>query len=109
MERPALNLAYLFGLLFSICGLALIDFRFKLAFFKRPLIAAAAIAISVAFFSLWDLAGISMGIFFRGHATYLSGFTIAPEFPVEELFFLTLLSYSTLIVFTSIERVRARK
>ena len=109
MERPALNLAYLLGLLFSICGLTLIDYRFKLAFFRRPPIAAVVIAISVTFFSLWDLAGISMGIFFRGHATYLSGITIAPEFPIEELFFLTLLSYSTLIVFTAVERIRAKR
>ena len=109
MERLALNLAYLFGLLFSICGLALIDFRFKLAFFIRPLIAAAVIAISVSFFSLWDLAGIALGIFFRGHGSYLSGVAIAPEFPLEELFFLTLLSYSTLIAFTTVERIRARR
>jgi lycopene cyclase domain-containing protein len=101
-----LNLIYLIGLLVSLTGMALIDYRFKLAFFNRPLAATAVIAISVAFFSIWDLAGITLGIFFRGEGRYLSGLTIAPEFPIEELFFLSLLNYTTLICFTYFEKRR---
>lgn len=104
-----MNLIYLGCLAFSLVGLALIDNRFKLAFFYRAKAAAFVLAISVAFFSLWDLAGIAMGIFFRGHGRFLSGITIAPEFPVEELFFLTLLNYSTLIVYRLFEQRRVSK
>jgi len=103
MERLALNLIYLISLLVSLTGLALIDYRFKLAFFFRAKIAAIVLAISVAFFSAWDLAGISLGIFFRGHSEFLSGLTIAPEFPIEELLFLALLNYSTLILYRVFE------
>lgn len=104
-----MNLIYLIGLVASLSGLALIDFRFKLACFYRPARAATVLAISVAFFAAWDFAGIGLGIFFRGHAKYLSGLLIAPEFPIEEVFFLLLLCYSTLVVFTFIERNRDRK
>lgn len=103
-----MNLIYLIGLIVSLAGLTLIDLRSKLALFKNPWRTAAVLAISVAFFSAWDLAGIALGIFFRGHGQFLSGLLIAPEFPIEEIFFLLLLSYSTLIAFTAIERWRGR-
>lgn len=101
-----MNLIYLISLLVSLTGMALIDYRFKLAFFSRPAAATAVIAISVAFFSIWDLAGIALGIFFRGEGRFLSGLTIAPEFPIEELLFLSLLNYTTLICFTYFEKRR---
>lgn len=60
-------------------------------------------AFGVAFFAAVDLIGISLGIFFRGNSPYLSGLTVAPEFPIEELFFLTLLCYSILAVYAAFE------
>ena len=56
-------------------------------------------AIGVAFFILWDVAGIALGIFFRGASPFLSGWQLAPELPIEELFFLIVLCYTTLLVF----------
>ena len=46
--------------------------------------------------SLWDLAGIGLGIFFRGEPGLLTGVQLAPELPLEELFFLALLCYLTM-------------
>ena len=95
-----MNLIYLAALLISIAGLATLDVKFKLAFAKNAKAAAIAIAIPYLFFVIWDAAGIALGIFFKGQSRYLSGIMVAPDFPLEELFFLGLLCYSTLIVST---------
>jgi len=109
MEGSALTFVYLGLLLISITGVALLDFRHRLAFAVKPKAAALVLAISTAFFLGWDALGVTLGIFFRGQTELLTGVLIAPEIPLEELFFLILLSYSTLIAFTAIERWRGRK
>ena len=53
------------------------------------------LVIGVGFFLVWDAAGIGLGIFFRGDPSLLVGVQLAPELPLEELFFLTLLCYLT--------------
>lgn len=88
---------YLLGLLVAIGGLALLDFRHKLAFAKNAK-HFCLILISVAFFLTWDYAGISLGIFFRGESQLLSGLLLSDELPLEELFFLILLSYNALLL-----------
>jgi len=101
------SLAYAGALLVSIAGLAVLDRRFGLVLFSGPGAArrgAAAIAVGVAFFVLWDLVGIGLGVFFRGATRYLSGVLVAPELPVEELGFLTLLSYLTLLAYVASAR-----
>lgn len=95
-----MSFVYLAALLISLAGLATIDYRFKLAFAKNPRAAAVAIAIPYLLFVIWDTAGIALGIFFKGQSQMLTGIMIAPEFPLEELFFLALLCYTTLIVTT---------
>jgi lycopene cyclase domain-containing protein len=90
---------YLLALLLSILGLALLDRRHRLAFFSDPKASSIAISVAVAVFLIWDLVGIAQGIFFRGDAPHLSGLLLAPELPLEELFFLILLSYNTLLVY----------
>lgn len=92
---------YLLGLLISIFGIATLDFKYKLAFAVDFARAATTIAIGVVFFLIWDLFGIALGIFFRGNAQHLTGITLAPELPLEEVFFLILLCYSTLAIFTA--------
>ena len=95
---------YLASLLFSLAGLAALDFRFKLAFAKNAKAASVAIAIPYLLFVTWDAAGIALGIFFKGQSKYLSGIMIAKDFPIEELFFLGLLCYTTLILTTALAR-----
>jgi lycopene cyclase domain-containing protein len=97
--------AYLIGLVFSIIGLALFDWRFKLGFSTNRKAATLATVLPLIFFLLWDGAGVALGIFFRGETSHLTGLVIAPELPVEELFFLFLLNYSTLTVFIAIKRL----
>jgi len=88
---------YLIGLIAAIFGLALLDFKYKLAFAKNAKY-FCLILISVLFFLIWDYAGISLGIFFRGESKLLSGFLLSAELPLEELFFLILLSYNALLL-----------
>lgn len=90
---------YLVALLVSIVGLAVIDRRWKLAYWHERRRTLLTIGIAVAVFVVWDLFGIWSGIFFHGDSPFILPFTILPEFPVEELFFLVLLCYSTLIVY----------
>ena len=95
---------YLLALLVSLTGLLSLDYRFQLVFFKDWLAGVVSIAVGVAFFLVWDLAGIFNGIFFRGQTHGLTGLTIAPELPLEEVFFLILLCYTTLEVFLALGR-----
>jgi lycopene cyclase domain-containing protein len=100
------NFVYLGLLLMSLAGLITLDVRFKLAFAKNPKAAAIAIGAPYLLFVIWDFSGIASGIFFKGKSDLLTGLMVAKDFPVEELFFLALLCYSTLIVATWFERVK---
>jgi lycopene cyclase domain-containing protein len=95
-----MSLVYLTALLGAIVGTGLLDWRHRLALFggavSRTLIIVAG---AVGFFLIWDVVGINVGIFFRGGGPWMTGVLLGPELPLEELFFLILLSYSTLIVY----------
>jgi lycopene cyclase domain-containing protein len=103
MERTQVSFLYLLGLICAIAGLALLDFRHNLAFAKNARY-FCVILFAVAFFLTWDYAGISLGIFFRGETSLLSGFLISEELPLEEIFFLILLSYNALLLLKAFDR-----
>jgi lycopene cyclase domain-containing protein len=95
-----MSFLYLAALLFAVLGTGLLDFRHRLALFggaaSRTVI---IVTVSVAFFLAWDVVGIAMGVFFRGSGPWMTGVLLAPELPLEEVFFLILLSYSTLVAY----------
>ena len=91
-----MSFLYLAALLVSITGMVVLDVRFRLFFAVAPLRAAIVMVVGVAFFLVWDVAGITLGVFFRGNPQLLTGTLLAPELPVEELFFLVLLCYTTM-------------
>jgi len=96
--------SYLLILVASLAGLYLLDRTHKLAFTcdaKRSLLSMVP---AYVLFLVWDIAGIASGIFFRGENTLLTGIQVFPEFPIEELFFLAVLCYSALIVFTWVQK-----
>jgi lycopene cyclase domain-containing protein len=101
--------AYLAGLIFSIIGLGLFDWKFKLGFSTNKKAAALATLLPLIFFLIWDGAGIALGIFFRGETSHLTGILVAPELPIEELFFLFLLNYTTLTIFITVKRIAAKR
>ena len=97
---------YLTGLLLSIGGLAMVDRRFKLAAFYDTKRTFVVIGIAVLFFITWDSAAIWQSIFLYGNSPYSLGIMMAPEFPIEEIFFLILLTYNGLIFYRILDHVQ---
>lgn len=97
-----LSFVYLFGLLTGITGMAIIDWRYKLAFWHDRKRTIFVVAAAVAIFTVWDLLGIGLGIFFHGGSEFSLPLRLLPEFPLEELFFLTLLCYCTLVIYKGV-------
>lgn len=93
-----MGILYLLALLISLIGMVMLDRRFRLFFFVDARRAAVVLAVGVVFFLAWDLVGIGAGVFFRGETSFMTGLQIAPELPIEEVFFLTLLCYLTMNV-----------
>jgi lycopene cyclase domain-containing protein len=87
--------------------MVLLDRRFRLFFWRSWRRAAAVLVLGVLFFLAWDLSGIGLGIFFRGETPFMTGVVIAPELPIEEVFFLTLLCYLTMNLFGFLTRRRS--
>lgn len=98
-----IGFAYLSAILFSMFGMVMLDRKFKLALFHDPLRTVLTIATGVLIFIIWDIFGIALGIFFTGSSPFVTGLLLAPEFPVEELFFLTFLCYFTLVLYRILE------
>lgn len=102
-----MSLVYLGVLLVSLAGMVVLDLRFRLFFAVTPVRAAIVLVVGIAFFLVWDLAGIGAGIFFRGNPGLLTGVLIAPELPLEEVFFLALLCYLTMNAYGWLTRRRS--
>lgn len=100
---------YLLAILVSTAGMALIDRRFRLAFWVARGRTLATVAIGVAFFLAWDAAGIISGVFVKGDSPLYTGIVLAPELPVEEVFFLAFLCYLALVCAAAGMRVLARR
>lgn len=99
---------YLIALVVSIAGLVTLDARYRIAIFDRPRPAFLTLGIGVAFFLVWDAIGVGLGIFFVGEGPYQTGIMLAPEVPLEELFFLILLVYQTLLLWRWFDGRRVR-
>lgn len=88
---------YLIILSFSLLGLGLADWRWRLVIFDAPRAAAVSLGMLVLFFVCWDVAGLGLHIFSTNQA-YVSGIYLGtPNLPLEELLFLTLLNYVVLL------------
>ena len=99
---------YALGLVLALAGMVTLDWRHRLFFWADARRAAIVLVAGVAFFLVWDLAGIGLGVFFRGPSPFVTGLVIAPEVPVEEVLFLALLSYLTMNVFAGVTRLLMR-
>lgn len=104
-----MSLLYLAALLVSLTGMVVLDRRFRLFFWADPRRAAIVLAVGVGFFLIWDAFGIGLGIFFRGETAFMTGILIAPELPLEEVFFLALLCYLTMNLHGAFARLFVRR
>lgn len=93
---------YLGTLLFVIGCMALLDWRHRLFFFRRPLAATVVMVAGMVYFLGWDLWAIDLGIFLHRDSPLMTGIMLAPELPLEEAFFLFFLSYLTMVLYTGL-------
>lgn len=107
-----MSVMYLAALLVSLGGMLLVDWRYRLFVFHRPVRAVAVVAVGTVFFLLWDIAGIALGIFLHGPpgsaegwAPYMTGIMLGPELPVEELVFLMFLCHITMVLVLGSQRL----
>jgi lycopene cyclase domain-containing protein len=103
-----MGILYLATLLVGIACMLLLDFRFRLFFWRHPAAAAVVTIVGVAFLLVWDLAGIALGIFLRGDGTIATGILLAPELPIEEPVFLIFLVLCTMVLYTGAARILER-
>lgn len=101
-----MTLLYLAALLVALTGMVMLDRRFRLFFWVAPWRAAIVLVMGVLFFLVWDVAGVGLGIFFRGETEFMTGLQVWPEVPLEEVFFLTLLCYLTMNVYGWFDRIQ---
>jgi len=103
-----ISFAYLIGLLIGITGMAIIDRRYKLAYWLDRRRTVLTLGICITVFIIWDLLGITLGIFFHGGSKLTLPIRLLPEFPLEELFFLLLLCYCTLVIYQGASKLWPR-
>ena len=92
--------AYALILVISLGGLALFDWRYRLLLWRSlPSRQAtfATLGCMLVFYLLWDIAGIWLKIFSTNPRYVLGLYLGSPDLPIEEVFFLTLLTYVILL------------
>lgn len=99
-----IGLAYLAVQAVSVAGIMVVDHRWRLAAFRAPAATVLAVTAAVALFLTWDVLGVRSGVFFRGVTDFMSGLTVAPEIPLEEVVFLAFLSYLALVCATGVSK-----
>lgn len=87
--------------------MALVDHRWRLFAFRRPLHALVAMLVGFVFFLAWDIVAIELGVYVRGESSAMTGVEVAPELPLEEIFFILFLCYVTGVFFRIFARLLA--
>ena len=103
-----MSVVYLACLLVALGAMVLLDARFRLVFWRDARRASIVLALGLVFFLAWDLAGIALGVFARGGSRLMTGIELAPELPLEEVFFLLFLCYLVLVLLTGARRMLDR-
>jgi len=100
---------YLLAIVLSGAGLALLDWRWRLAVWAAPGRTAASVGIGTVFFLACDLVGIAAGVFVKGGSPLLLGVDLAPHLPLEEPVFLAFLCYLALVSWAGAQRMISRR
>ena len=99
-----MSAAYLIGILVSAIGVGLIDARWRLAVFHRPLRALFAVTATSLLLLVIDLGGIATGNFILGDSQWMTGIELLPHLPIEEIAFILFLSYVSLVAVSASSR-----
>lgn len=100
-----MGLVYLSALLVSTACMVLVDWRYRLFWFRSARLAAVVTVVGLVVLLLADVAGIASGVFLRGDGAIATGVVIAPHMPIEEPIFLVFLIQCTMVVFGLAERI----
>ena len=92
------HLVYLGSLVLVLVCMALMDHRWRLFFWADPKRAAVVFAVGFALFLGWDLVALDLELYERGRSELMTGVEVAPDLPVEELFFVAFLPYLTMVL-----------
>ncbi len=92
------GLVYLVSLAVVLGSLALVDRRWGLFFAADARRASVVLTAGVAFFLAWDLVALDLGLYERGRSEFMTGIEVAPDLPLEELFFVAFLPYLTMVL-----------
>ncbi|WP_306349485.1 lycopene cyclase domain-containing protein [Glutamicibacter sp. MNS18] len=101
-------MAYLLTLLVLIGCMVLLDARYRLFVFHRPVPALLSLVLGTGIFVLWDVLAIAEGIFLHLESPWMTGIMVADQLPLEEIFFLFFLCYQTMILVNGWQLFRAR-
>jgi lycopene cyclase domain-containing protein len=100
-----LPLSYLATLLLALAGMAAVDRRWRLVLWADPRRAVLVLLAGAVLFLVWDLEAVRHGFYRRGGTTLMTGIEVAPEVPLEEVFFVVFLCYTTLVLHRLLDRV----
>jgi lycopene cyclase domain-containing protein len=107
-----LGWVYAAVLIFSLVGMTLIDWKYRLAFFAKaahqPRAAILTVAVALVGFIAIDIIAIASGWFVAGESTFATGIFLFGEVPLEEPLFLLLMVYTGLILAEVLARRRRK-
>lgn len=105
-----MSVLYLLSIIVPTVCMGLVDRRWRLFLF-RPGAARRAVVVVAAgtvVFLVWDLIAIGADMYHRGESDAMTGIELAPELPLEELFFIVFLCYLTMVLHQVFRLVLAR-
>ncbi|MET0715287.1 MAG: hypothetical protein ABWY57_10275 [Mycetocola sp.] len=92
-----MDFAYLAGIMVAFAGMAIIDWKWKVALFRDPGHTTMVVAITFIVLLLFDITGLLLGVFSAG-SRVMGIFLFSRDMPLEEIFLLTFFGYFTLIM-----------
>jgi lycopene cyclase domain-containing protein len=104
-----MQLAYLATLVLGAGCMALMDHRWRLVLWADVRRALIVIGVGLVLFLAWDVAALRLGLYHRGESAGMTGVEVAPDLPLEEIFFILFLCYLTLVLHRLVHRILLRE
>jgi lycopene cyclase domain-containing protein len=102
------HLTYLVALLVPLAAMAAVDRRWRLVLWADPWRAAVVLVLGVIAFLAWDVLALDLGFYRRGGSPLMTGLDVAPDLPLEEVFFVLFLCYLSLVLHRLVRLLLAR-
>ena len=103
------QLAYLATLALGSGCMGLVDRRWRLVLWSDAPRALAVIGAGLVLFLAWDVTALRLGLYHRGESAGMTGVEVAPDLPLEEIFFILFLCYLTLVLHRLVHRMLLRE